>query len=70
MYVNVHILVTPFMKEIEEANKGHSGVPNKLLRLTTYPRCRLYNDRALRWNLQIFLGMHFVSPPISADITQ
>jgi hypothetical protein len=24
------------MKEIEEANKGRSGVPNKLLRLTTY----------------------------------
>ena len=51
--------VTPFMKEIEGANKGHSGVPNKLLWLTTYPRCRLYNDRALRWNLQTFLGMYF-----------
>ena len=47
------------MKEIEEANKGHRGVPNKLLRLTIYPRCRLYNDRALRWNLQTFLGMYF-----------
>lgn len=39
------------MKEIEEANKGRSGVPNKLLRLTTYPTDPVvssYDDRTLR----------------------
>jgi len=58
------------MKEIEEANKGRNGVPNKLLRLTTYPQCRLYNDQALELADFPDVLVYFVPSPISADIIQ